>query len=146
MSTWGPEAAERFRAYVLDHAVNANASIERVADLARESQIKPGVFSKWFSGSEQPSVRLLKQLSPVIKAPLSELLVLAGRVDPADFDFVEAPEPPGVLTHPLARELDTMLGDESPLTEQERQSIATFLDQYLATYRRRRPRGGRRSA
>ncbi|MCX4470499.1 helix-turn-helix transcriptional regulator [Micromonospora sp. NBC_01655] len=148
-TTWGPEAGAAFRSYVLRMAANANARIESVADLARATQIKPGVYSKWFSGAEQPSVKSLEKLAPVIKAPLRDLLVLACRVRPEDLGLESAPEPPKMVGHPLARELDTLLADGSPLPEVERRSIAAFLDQYLEPYRRSarlRSRGRRNTA
>jgi transcriptional regulator with XRE-family HTH domain len=138
-----------FRSYVLRRAVLADPTIESVADLARATSIKPGVFSKWFSGTEQPSVTSLKKLAPVIKAPLRDLLILAHRVRPEDLGMEAAPEPPKVVGHPLARELDTLLADTSPLPESERRSITAFLDQYLEPYRRvarMRSRGRRNTA
>lgn len=144
-TTWGPEAGAAFRAYVLQHAVNANAGIERVADLARLADIKPSVFSKWFSGAEQPSVKSLEKLAGVIKAPLTELLVLACRVRAEDLGLDAMPEPPEIIGHPLARELDHFLGADSPLPTTDRAAIEAFLDQYLVPYRRAaRPRGRRR--
>ncbi|MEU6206399.1 XRE family transcriptional regulator [Micromonospora musae] len=146
-TTWGPDAGANFRAYVLQHAANANAGIERVADLSRATQIKPSVFSKWFSGAEQPSVRSLQRLSPVIKAPLKELLVLACRVDAEDLGLESTPEPPEVLGHPLARELNTMLADDSPLPVETRAEIEAFFDRYMDHYRRTmRSKVRRRSA
>ncbi|MER5703508.1 helix-turn-helix transcriptional regulator [Micromonospora sp. NPDC002296] len=135
-TTWGPEAGAEFRRYVLQHAVNAGTGIETVADLSRATGIKPGVFSKWFSGTEQPSVRSLERLAPAIAAPLRELLVLACRVRAEDLGMDATPEPPPLIGHPLARELATLLAETSPLPPIERQSIEAFLDQYLEPYRR----------
>ncbi|MFI6228920.1 helix-turn-helix domain-containing protein [Micromonospora echinospora] len=146
MSTWGPEAAAAFRAYVLQHAVNAGVGIERVADLARATGIRPSVFSKWFNGTEQPSVKSLERLAPVIRAKLPELLVMACRVRPEDIGLDATPEPPEAISHPLARELDTMLSTESPLSPDDRTAIETFLNQYLEPYRRRLRSRGRRRA
>lgn len=148
-TTWGPEAGAAFRSYVLRQAVNADLRIESVADLARATGIKPGVFSKWFSGVEQPSVKSLERLAPVIKAPLPHLLVLACRVRPEDLGLEAAPEPPPLPADPLARELDGLLAESSPLPEPERKAIRAFLDQYLEPYRRlarMKSRGRRDSA
>src|SRR5687767_12773938 len=79
-TSWGPEAGASLRAYVLQHAANADKTIATVADLSRATGIKPGIYSKWFRGVEQPSVGSLERLAPIIKAPLAELLVLACRV------------------------------------------------------------------
>ncbi|WP_330438784.1 helix-turn-helix domain-containing protein [Micromonospora sp. NBC_00821] len=135
-TTWGPAAGAALRAYVLQHAANANAGIERVADLSRATGIKPSIYSKWFAGTEQPSMMSLKKLAPVIKAPLSELLVLACRADAEDLGLEATPEPPTVLGHPLARELDALLAEGSALPPADRDSIVTFLNQYLEPYRR----------
>lgn len=135
-TTWGPTAGAALRAYVLQHAANANVGIARVADLSRATGIKPSVYSKWFAGTEQPSVRSLEKLAPVIKAPLPELLVLACRVRAEDLGMSATPEPPTVLGHPLARELDGLLAEDSALPPADRASIEAFLDQYLEPYRR----------
>lgn len=135
-TTWGPAAGAAFRAYVLQKAVNANAGIERVADLARLAKIQPSLFSKWFAGEEQPSVKSLEKLAPVIKAPLPELLVLACRVRAEDLGMDAAPEAPSVLDHPLARELDALLAEDSPLPIEDRQAIEVFMERYLEPYRR----------
>lgn len=145
-TTWGSEAGAALRAYVLQHAANADTGIESVADLARATGIKPSVYSKWFNGSEQPSVRSLQRLAPAIGAPLRELLVLAGRVEAEDLGLDAAPQPPEVLGHPLAREIDSLLADTSPLPAEDRRSIETFLRQYLEPYRRVRRSGRRRPA
>jgi transcriptional regulator with XRE-family HTH domain len=134
---------------VLRQAVNAELHIESIADLSRATGIKPSVFSKWFSGAEQPSVKSLEKLAPVIKAPLPHLLVLACRVRPEDLGLETAPEPPPLASDPLARELDGLLADSSSLPEAERKAMRAFLDQYLEPYRRlarMRSRGRRDSA
>lgn len=141
-TSWGPKAGASLRAYVLQHAANADKTIGTVADLARATGIKPSLYSKWFRGEEQPSVKSLERLAPVIRAPLRELLVLACRVSPEDLGLDARPEPPELLGHPLARELDAMLAEDSPLSPDERSSIETFLDQYFQPFRRRR--SGRR--
>ncbi|MFG1898668.1 helix-turn-helix domain-containing protein [Micromonospora zamorensis] len=145
-TTWGPAAGAALRAYVLQHAANANAGIERVADLSRATGIKPSIFSKWFAGTEQPSVRSLEKLAPVIRAPLPELLVLACRVRAEDLGMTTTPEPPDVLGHPLARELDVLLSEESALPATDRAAIEAFLDQYLEPYRRAAKSRSRRVA
>ena len=146
-TTWGPDAGANFRAYVLQHAANANAGIERVADLSRATGIKPSIFSKWFAGVEQPSVRSLQRLAPVIKAPLTDLLVLACRVDAKDLGLESTPEAPEVIGHPLARELDLMLADDSAIGPEARTEIEAFFDRYLEPYRpAMRTKGRRRSA
>lgn len=141
---WGPDAGASLRAYVLSHAANASTDIKTVADLSRAAGIKPSVLSKWFRGIEQPAVQSLERLAPVIKAPLTELLVLAARVSADDLGLDSHPEPAELLGHPLARELDSLLAEDSPLTVEDRQSITGFLDQYLRSYRR--PARRRRSA
>lgn len=145
-TTWGPEAGANFRSYVLQHAANANAGIERVADLSRATGIKPSIFSKWFAGAEQPSVRSLQRLAPVINAPLTDLLVLACRVDAKDLGLESTPEAPEVIGHPLARELDLMLADDSPIGPESRAEIEAFFDRYLEPYRRAMRSKGRRRA
>ncbi|MEV0608084.1 helix-turn-helix transcriptional regulator [Polymorphospora rubra] len=135
-TTWGPEAAAQFRAYVLQSAANTRPDIQTVADLSRATDIKPGVLSKWFRGVEQPSVRLLEAIAPIIGAPLSDLLVLTGRVRPEALGLEAAPVPPGIIGHPLAREIDTLLGDDSHLSQADRSAMADFLARWLEPYRR----------
>ncbi|MBM0275366.1 helix-turn-helix domain-containing protein [Micromonospora tarensis] len=145
-TTWGPAAGAALRAYVLQHAANADAGLQRVADISRATGTKPSVYSKWFAGTEQPSVSSLEKLAPVIKAPLPELLVLACRVRAEDLGMESAPEAPEVLGHPLARELDAMLAEDSPLTAAERSEIEGFFDRYLEPYRRAMKTKSRRRA
>lgn len=139
-TTWGQEAARELRAYILNAAANADVGINSVADLSRATGIKQSVFSKWFSGTEQPSVRSLQKLAPVIKAPLRDLLVLACRVSEADLAMTGPPEPPEVIGHPLARELDRLLAAESDLSKPDRDRLAFMVDTALARWRTRRAR------
>lgn len=130
---------EALQDYVVEHAFAVG--IEGRPDLASAVGFHPSRLSRWYSGAEQPSVSNLRDLAPVIKAPLLKLLVLAGHVtaeeldvDPRDLETAPARQNP---QHPLARELDAMLDPASKLSDEDRETVETFVDRFLDSYRRK---------
>lgn len=125
---------EQFKAYVLNIA--ANSGVDKTADLARKSGIKPGMISKWFRGVEQPSVGSLQRLAGSLNAPLVDLLVLAGRAGRDELSLDAAPSVPDVVGHPLAREIHKMLADDSPIPPEDRTVLETVIDRVIEPYRK----------
>lgn len=128
-STWDHEA---FKAYVVAAAANLN-DVTSQADIARAIDIAPSLLSKWFRGTEVPSLDSQKKI--VAKLPgttLDDLLRLTGRIDGG--------EPPTLTAvraaHPLARELDDMLADTSPIVDTDREVLVTLVDRVIDPYRR----------
>lgn len=134
-STWDHE---EFRTYVVDAAANL-PGVTSQADIARAVDIGPSLLSKWFRGEETPSLDSLKKLAGLPGATLDDLLKLTGRV-PGHGATPAAEQLRPV--HPLARELDDMLDEQSPVAVEDREVLATLvgriMDPYRRTMRRRR--------
>lgn len=131
-----------FREYVIAHAKGLGIA-ESTADLSRATGIGRSMLSKWFSGSERPSPRSLERLAAVLErgiprrpdqpSALDDLMQLAGWSKARD----ELPTPPPAPErHPLAVELDHMLGENSRLSEEDRDVLAGLVDRVLAGWRR----------
>jgi transcriptional regulator with XRE-family HTH domain len=54
------------------------------ADLARRAGINPSILSRWIAGSMQPGAQPLRELAHVLRVRPVDLMVAAGRLDPAD--------------------------------------------------------------
>jgi transcriptional regulator with XRE-family HTH domain len=137
---------EAFRDYVLAAAAQV-PGVTTLADINRITGIGQSSLSKWFNGREQPSDKNLRLLQAGfaehgVQVNLRDLAQLAGRLTYDDGAEIAAP----VVTFgdPLAREIDQMLADESPLAVEDKDAIRALLDRLIDPYRRRMRR--RRSA
>lgn len=99
------------------------------------------MLSKWFSGSERPSPASLEKLANGLRAPIDDLMQLAGWSKTG----AALPSPPVPELHPLAAELDRLLAADSKLTEEDRDVLAGLVDRVLAGWRPHR-NGRRRTA
>ncbi|MGN9802021.1 helix-turn-helix domain-containing protein [Micromonospora sp. L32] len=129
-----------FREYVIARAKGLGVA-DSTAELGRHVGIGRSMLSKWFSGSERPSPASLEKLAKGLRAPIDDLMQLAGwsKVGAA------LPTPPPPELHPLAAEVDQMLGDNSRLSEEDREALAGLVDRVLAGWRPQR-NGRRRTA
>ncbi len=134
---------DRFRQYVLKAATAAGFQFETTADLSRLIGINRSILSKWFRGTEQLGMENLRRLAAATKAPLTDLLILAGRSGTEEISRLEPPQA-AELPHPLAREISHMLADDSPIPEDERALLERLIDRVVAPERRwmRRRRTG----
>lgn len=115
--------------------------VNRQADIARVLDVTPSLLSKWFRGQEQPSLASLVKvrdgfIANGVQADLNDLLRLTGRL-PHNGDDTTAPGPapaPAHL-HPIAREINTMLAEDSPMPVDKRDELERFLTQVVKTYR-----------
>ncbi len=131
---------ERFREYVLTSAANAGIVVETTADLSRATGIPRAPISKWFRGIEQPGVKNLRKLAAGIKAPLVELLVLAGRSSSDELGSDE-PRPVAVLlVDPLAQEVAQMLDTASPIPAEDKAHFRAMLELLVASQRKWMPK------
>lgn len=124
------------------------------AELARAVGIGHGMLSKWYRGQERPTPKSLQKLSDVLTLPeeraagksaYTELMVLAGHLQPHQVGLAEAPAPPPVVERdPTVLELEQLLSDTSKLTPEEKDLLRGLIDRVLAGWRPQR--NGRRSA
>lgn len=130
---------DAFRDYVVSRARRAGVAT-RNSELAAATGIDQGVISRWFRGKEQPSVANLKKLAagiPGVSVP--ELMIVAGR---ASAEELGVATPQAVAAHRLAQTVDRLLGEDSPLSDSERDILATLIDRVVSPYQP----GSRRSA
>ena len=135
-----------FREYVLA-AASKIPDVTTQADIARAAGVGQSNLSKWFRGQQQPEVANLRAMQAGfarhgVQVRLIDLARLAGRA--FDDDGAEPGEPVATVAHPLARELDQFLADDSPIPQADRDALATVLNGVFEPYRKRMRR--RRSA
>jgi transcriptional regulator with XRE-family HTH domain len=123
---------EGFRDYILSAA--ARQGMRLPAEIARACDVTASQLSKWLRGIEQPSVASLKRIAGGLNVPRRDLYALAGRFSEEDLELTGTPELP-TLANALAREIDAMLSEDSPLTEERRESLRTVVDAVLVSYR-----------
>lgn len=131
----GATAFGRYLAGILARStIYANSS-----DFARQAGVSPSSVSRWISGKERPTPRILEKIAPKLGIDIRDLVALAYPESMTD------PVAPVVAQpHRLAVELDRMLAGTSPISEEDRATIETFIDRFLEPYRSRTNR--RRSA
>lgn len=115
-------------------------------DLARRSGLAQASISRYIYAAGRPDTDKLGMLAaglsdqdgPERERIYQDLLSLAGHGTPGEAHPVAVPP-----AHRLAREIDAMLADTSPIPADKRQVLEGFLDNVLDTYRplmrRRRP-------
>jgi transcriptional regulator with XRE-family HTH domain len=96
---------------------------------ARAAGIDPSVVLRWLSEEQRPTIRSLERIAPILRTTMNELVRAAYP------DRLNVPAPASPRVHPLARELDVMLGDQSPIPEADRRALETVLDRMLDPYR-----------
>lgn len=124
------------------------------ADLARATGLTHSQLSKWYRGLERPSPRSLQRLSDVLTLPAeraegksayTELMVLAGHLQPHQVGLAEAPAPPPVVERdPTIAELEQLLSDRSKLTAEQKDMLRDFVERAMEGFKPRR--NGRRTA
>lgn len=127
---WDPEA---FRKYVIGHARNARVASDQ-ASLAKATGIDSGLLGRYFRGDTQPGITNLEKIHRSVPGTtMQELLVHSGRTaQPAG---AAAPLVPRTA-HEYAEEVDRLLGDDSPLSEQEQNLLTEMLGRLLEPYGR----------
>jgi transcriptional regulator with XRE-family HTH domain len=131
---------EAFKTYVVTAAANL-PGVQSQADIARAIGVGASLLSKWFRGDEKPSLDSLEKIERLPGAKLDDLLKLTGRRSSDGQPTV----PPVAMrpVHALARELDAMLDEGSPIALADKEVLVTLVDRvvdpYRRTMRRRRP-------
>lgn len=101
---------------------------------AQAAGVSPSAVSRWLAGAATPTVRTLEKLARVLDVSAPDLVALAHPELRAGH-VVKVPAP-AARSHPLARELDRMLADDSPVPAPERENLSTVVDSVMDRYRR----------
>lgn len=115
---------EKFQDYVVKCAFAQG--IEGRAALATTSGINRSSLSKWYTGEEQPSIVSLKKLASVIRAPINDLLVLAGHMAADELGKLPVPPSPPKV-RPVVSNLAKVLAEDSPLSQATKDQIETLV-------------------
>jgi transcriptional regulator with XRE-family HTH domain len=100
---------------------------------ARAAGVSPSVVSRWTRGDLTPTPRFLEKIAPALGVSATTLSAIAypGLTDqPTPAAQEQRP------LHPLARDVDRLIGDESPVPEAERATLAGLLEAVVSPYRR----------
>jgi transcriptional regulator with XRE-family HTH domain len=125
-------------------------STPKLAAALQPFGIRHSMLSKWYRGQERPSPKSLQKLSDALTLPeerahgksaYTELMVLAGHIQPHEVGMAELPTPPQLAERDhLVVELEQMLGDRSPLGEDDKEMLRGFVDRAMAGFRPGRKR------
>jgi transcriptional regulator with XRE-family HTH domain len=101
---------------------------------ARAAGVSPSVVSRWVKGELTPTPRALQKIAPALGVNATTLSAIAypelgGELPESSY---QQPRP----VHPIARDIDRLLGDESPVPEAERATLAGLLEAVVSPYRR----------
>lgn len=119
--------AARFREYVIDRARKARVASDQNS-LSKLTGIDTGLLGRYFRGETQPGPANLRKIQAKVPGTtMQELLVLAGRAASSEF---EAPR----INHPRAVEVERLLGEKSPLPQEEQDLLDEMLQRVLAKY------------
>lgn len=111
---------------------------ESDSDFARKAGVRsPSSVSRWKAGLSIPSVPMLKQIAPHLHTSAKTLIEMCYGTD---VEAEAAPQVPRAVTHPLAKEIDKLLGNTSPLDDADKTRLTTVVDSAVDPYRGRRKR------
>lgn len=109
---------------------------ESAEDFARKSdgRVSNSSISRWLARKSLPSAKMIEVLAPMMRMTPQRLTAvcypsLAGG---KTVGTTAADKP----IHPLARELDRMIGADSPLADDVRELVVKLVDSVLAPYRK----------
>lgn len=116
------------------------AGFETPTQFARKAGVEPSVIFAWLRGDRRPAIRLLERVAPTLNV---ETQTLVGAAYPEIANSTVA-TPTVRILHPLAAEVERLLGAGSPLNPEEQQRVATIVEAAVAPYasRTRRRRAG----
>lgn len=103
---------------------------ESDSDFAASAGVSNSAVSRWASGKQVPTPAKIEQIAPFMRMPAARLLGIAypGTGTP---DARLGPD-----VHPLVLDLARMLGPNSPLPDDKRDTLMTLIDALVAPYRR----------
>ena len=107
---------------------------------AREAELDPSVVLRWLGGTQRPTVRSLERVAPLLGRSTAEM-VRAAYPDRVREDGTD-----GAPLHHLGYEVGRLLGEDSPIPQDERMMLEKFLNTMLEPYRQSLRRRTRRRA
>lgn len=121
-------------------AAIAAAGFDNPTQFARKANADPSVVFAWLRGDRRPTIRSIERFAPVLGLRI-ETVVAAAYPEATNTTVAPLARRP---LHPLAAEVDRLLGDESPLTDEERQRVTVVVETAVHPYRTkgRRKRAG----
>jgi transcriptional regulator with XRE-family HTH domain len=124
-----PDEPTEFGQYLVD-AMKAHKPQLGRPQLAELVGVDATTISRWIMKDNKPQTDKLHLLADALNLDHGEVLARAGHGRPSD--NVQAIEPEW---HPLARELNRMLDQSSPLTDAERERTAIVVDAAIESNR-----------
>lgn len=108
---------------------------ESAEDFARKSGgvVSNSSVSRWLARKSLPSAKKIQELAPLMHMTPQRLMAICYPGTAGGKTVTVVPERP---IHPLARELDRIVGVDSPLAEDTRELVEKLVDTVLAPYRR----------
>lgn len=103
------------------------AHFDTPTDFARTAGIHPSVVSRWLKG-ERPTLRLLERVAPTLRVSVRQLVAVA-------YPGEDEPEPVGANAHPLAIDIDELLGPSSSVPDEKRATLETLIEHVVSPYR-----------
>lgn len=100
---------------------------------ARAAGVSPSVVSRWTKGDLTPTPRFLEKIAPALGVSKTTLTAIAYPGLASEPVVAPREERP---IHALARDVDRLLGEESPVPEAERATLAGLLEAVVSPYRR----------
>jgi transcriptional regulator with XRE-family HTH domain len=123
----------RFGLYVLRQMAAHDPPLTQ-SDLARKVSVSQSTISRWIFEERRPDYANLEALAPALDVEFDELLAHAGYGPQA----AEVGTMPSI--HPLALELDQMLGENSRVPASDREHLRIIVDRVIDPYRKPRRR------
>jgi hypothetical protein len=110
---------------------------ESAEDFARKSEgrVSNSSLSRWLARRSLPSAKMIEVIAPMMHMTPNRLMAICYPGTASGRAAVAA-GPVDRPIHPLARELDRMIGAGSPLAEDVRDLIVKLVDAVLAPYRK----------
>jgi transcriptional regulator with XRE-family HTH domain len=101
---------------------------------ARAAGVSPSVVSRWVKGELTPTPKALQKIAPALGVNATTLSAIAypelgGELPESSY---QQPRP----VHPLARDVDRLLGEDSPVPDAERETLASLVEAVVSPYRR----------
>lgn len=94
--------------------------------------VNPAAVSRWINAKERPAPRSLEKLAPHMGVSVQNLFAIAYPEESADVALPDLPE-----LHPLARDINQILSDDSSIGKDDRDALETYLDVVIDPYRKR---------
>jgi transcriptional regulator with XRE-family HTH domain len=110
-----------------------DARFDSDSAFARAAGVSPSAVSRWVKGELRPTPPMLERISRALGINVNTLSAIAYP------ELAAAPEmtyEPPAAQHPLVRELERLLAEDSPVPAGDRDTLHRVIDSVLQPYRR----------